>query len=101
MPHTKAHFANEYAEWFKSARRWDEAFAKFQHAFDIAGLADEAAQPALKARALRGMSFTRSELGKFDEAEKFLRRSMEFEPDNPAARHELEYIAEQRGKPKT
>ena len=42
--------------------------------------------------ALRGLGFTLIELGKLDEAESAFRRSLELDPDNDLAQHELRYI---------
>jgi tetratricopeptide (TPR) repeat protein len=44
------------------------------------------------ARALRGQGVQLIDLGRPDEAEAVLRRSLELEPDSEVARHELEYL---------
>lgn len=54
------------------------------------------ASPAQKARALRGQGITLIDLGRLEEAEQALRRSLEVEPDSRSALHELGYIAQLR-----
>ena len=54
-----------------------------------------------KGRALRGQGISLIDLGRLDEAEQALRRSLEVEPENQNALHELGYIAhlrEQQGE---
>lgn len=91
-----AHYLNEYAELVKSRREWQKSYDIFAKAQDIAELYPEAGRKAVAARALRGMGFNKIELGDLDEAERLFRRSLEFEPGSPAARSELQYIAQQR-----
>lgn len=50
------------------------------------------APPSSKARALRGQGVQLIDLGRLDEAEDLLRRSLALEPGSEVARHELEYI---------
>ncbi|MBM3749503.1 MAG: tetratricopeptide repeat protein [Acidobacteria bacterium] len=49
-----------------------------------------------KGRALRGQGINLIDLGRLDEAEAALKRSLEVEPENPNALHELGYIAHLR-----
>lgn len=54
------------------------------------------ATPGQKGRALRGQGINLIDLGRLDEAEQALSRSLEVEPDNQNAPHELGYIAHLR-----
>ena len=91
-----AHFLNEYAEWNKMAGKWQLAHDLFAESLEKADLAESENKAAFKARALRGMGYTEIELGQLDEAERHMRESQKYEPDSPAAQHELDYIASMR-----
>lgn len=93
-----AQYAAEYAEWYKAARQWQRAGELFAKALDIAELADDARKPALKARALRGIGYVAIEQGRLDDAERNMRESQKLDPNNPAAKAELDYIASLRAK---
>jgi tetratricopeptide (TPR) repeat protein len=54
------------------------------------------ASPQQKGRALRGQGINLIDLGFLDEAEAALKRSLEIEPENQNALHELDYIAHLR-----
>jgi len=96
-----AHFLNELAEWYKSARQWQRAHDLFAEAVETSEYADEKNKGAFRARGLRGMGFTEIEMGKLDEAERHMRESQKYEPDSAAARQELDYIASLRKRPST
>lgn len=91
-----AHFLNEYAEWYKMAGQWQRAHDLFAEAVEKSELANDPEKAPYKARALRGMGFTEIELGKLDDAESHMRESQKYDPDNPAVRQEIEYIARLR-----
>ena len=92
------HFLNELAEWHKSARNWDKSYELFEKARDLSqgGLADEV--PEIVARSLRGMAYSLIEQRQFARAKELLLESKEFDPDNPAAQIELDFIASQEAK---
>jgi Flp pilus assembly protein TadD len=87
----------ELGEWHKNRREWDQAYARFKKAEEVAGLAssEERRKPE-RARALRGMGFVLIEQGKLDEAEKMFRKCLEIDPGDQGAKSELQYISEQR-----
>jgi Tfp pilus assembly protein PilF len=91
-----AHYANEYAELYKSRRDWKTALALFNRAWDVAGKDPAGPDAGAAARALRGIGYSEMMLGNLEEAEKKFRQSLEFEPGNPAAGIELSYIARKR-----
>ena len=90
---SNAHFANEYAELFKSRRQWQQSYDLFAHAYDIADKNPKGPDAKVAARALRGMGFNKIELGQFDEAQKLFQQSLSFDPNNEVAINELKYIA--------
>jgi tetratricopeptide (TPR) repeat protein len=70
-------------------KRHDEALACYVRA----ALAREWAPASYVGRALRGQAVQLIDLGRLDEAEASLKRSLDYEPNNAAAQNELEYIA--------
>lgn len=96
-----AHFTNELAEWHKARRQWQRAYDLFREASNSADEADEQSRNSYKARALRGMGFTRIETGDLNEAEALFKASLKLEPGSNAAISELEYIRSLRGTPNT
>lgn len=94
-----AHFINEYAEWYKPQRDWKKSYALFERAWQTVDRDVKGRDRKIAARALRGMAFNLIELGDLDQAEHFLKLSLEYEPEAAAkVRGELDYIAEQRAK---
>jgi tetratricopeptide (TPR) repeat protein len=69
-------------------RRRGEALDCYRRAADIRPWAP----PSVVARALRGVGFSLIDLGELDRAEEAFRESLELDPDNATARHELEII---------
>jgi len=92
------HYMNEYAEWYKNEKQWQKAFDLFKEAESRALLSASAANTNPHARALRGMGFCLTELGKLDEAEAKFNESLKFQPDSEAARSELVYIKQLRAR---
>lgn len=91
-----AHYANEYAELFKSRRDWRTSLALFTRAWSVVDRNPAGPDAGLAARALRGIGYNEMMLGNLDEAERRFRQSLEFEADNKAARVELGYIARKK-----
>lgn len=88
-----AHFANEYAELFKARRAWPESYAEFAHAWAIVDKAPTGPDAKVAARALRGMGFTKGQMGQYDEAARLLEQSLQYDPASEIARAELGNIA--------
>jgi tetratricopeptide (TPR) repeat protein len=88
---------NQYLSFEKVAALQGQR--RFQEAADILqGLIDN---PGLtltldRDRAYRNLGVVLIDLNRLDEAEAALNESIRLEPNNPAARHELEYIADLR-----
>ncbi len=93
-----AHFMNEYAEWHKTNRHWQQSYDLFEKAKGIAEFSEESFRKEVEARSLRGMGFNLIEMGKLDEAEKLFEQSLKVLPNNSSALSELQYIKEQRAK---
>lgn len=98
MAPSNAHFLGELAEWHKSRRDWDAAFALFQRAEAASAFSPPDSETFDKSRAMRGQAFILVERGKLDEAEKLYRACLKLDPDDRKSKAELQYIAEQRGK---
>lgn len=86
----------ERAEWYKSRRKWKEAYEGFEDARSWASLADDDVKVGWEGRAIRGMAFVRIEQGKLDEAERLLGEALKLNPADKRAREELELIASLR-----
>ncbi|SFF85166.1 hypothetical protein SAMN05518801_102197 [Novosphingobium sp. CF614] len=93
MAPDNAHYANEYAELFKSRREWRKSYDLFAHAWDVVDKDKAGPDAAIAARALRGMGYNRIEMGAFEEAERLFRKSQEYDPNSEVAKSELGYIA--------
>jgi len=93
-----AHYLNEYAEWWKSARKWQKSYDLFAQAAGLAALQPPDVRNKRHARSLRGMGFNLIELGRLDTAESIFNQSLKLEPDSQAAANELAHIKEQRAE---
>ena len=96
MAPTNAHYANEYAELYKSRREWAESYRLFARAWSVADKTPGSPDASVAARALRGMGFNKMQLGDYDAAEELFRRSQAFEPDSLAAKAELGHLARRK-----
>jgi tetratricopeptide (TPR) repeat protein len=72
------------------------AMATFVQAEAAAAFSPEEVKVAEQTRALRGQAFLLTDNGHLDEAEAKYRKCLELNPDDTAAKEELEYIAKQR-----
>jgi tetratricopeptide (TPR) repeat protein len=86
------HLWCEMGHLLQLLRRHEEALQSYQRAESVRAWAS----PQQKGRALRGQGINLIDLGRLDEAEAALKRSLEVEPENPNAQHELGYIAHLR-----
>lgn len=91
-----AHYANEYAELFKSRRDWSMSLALFARAWDIVDKNPAGSDASLAGRALRGMGYNEMMLGNLEEAERKFEQSLEFEPGNETAHIQLGFIARKK-----
>ncbi|EZP84782.1 Diguanylate cyclase/phosphodiesterase [Novosphingobium resinovorum] len=91
-----AHFANEYAELFKSRRDWQGSYDLFAKAWAVVDKSTTGKDARIAARALRGMGFTKAAMGQYDEAEKFYDQSLQYDPKSEIARVELSNISRRK-----
>jgi tetratricopeptide (TPR) repeat protein len=87
-----SHFLGERAEWYKSRRDWDDAYAEFSTASEAAQFSPDDMKSFDQRRAWRGMAYVRIEQRKLDEAEALLRKCVELDPTDEKANSELKYI---------
>ncbi len=87
-----AHYLAERAEWYKSRREWDKAYEAFESASDAAEFTEDDQKPTEKARALRGMAFSRIEQGRLDDAKGLLTQALKAKPGDEKVLQELDYI---------
>lgn len=92
MAPDNAHFANEYAELFKSRRDWTMAYALFEKAWNVADKTMGGPNADLAARALRGMGYAQEKMGHLDAAHDLIARSLQFEPASEAGRVQLAHV---------
>lgn len=86
------HLWCEMGHLLQLLRRHEDALQYFQRAESVRPWAS----PQQKGRALRGQGINLIDLGRLDEAEAALKRSLEVEPEHQNALHELGYIAHLR-----
>ncbi|WP_159978318.1 MULTISPECIES: lipopolysaccharide assembly protein LapB [unclassified Novosphingobium] len=91
-----AHFANEYAELFKSRRDWQKSYDTFAQAWAVVDKATGGPDASVAARALRGMGFNKAQLGQYDEAQQLFTQSLQYDPKNEIALAELGNIARRK-----
>lgn len=87
-----AHYANEYAELFKSRREWQKSYDLFERAWTIVDKNPAGPDARIAARALRGMGYNMVGLGNLAQARELFLKSQEYDPDSQAARIELSHI---------
>ena len=101
MDPLNAHFINEYAEWFKPQRRWQQSYDLFLRAWRTVDHDKQGPNRRVAARSLRGMAFNLIELGDLKEAERLYRQSLDYEPEAAAkVQGELDFIADVQAKRK-
>ncbi|HUD30680.1 MAG TPA: tetratricopeptide repeat protein [Novosphingobium sp.] len=93
MAPTNAHFANEYAELFKSRRDWQASYDGFARAWSIVDKATAGPDASVAARALRGMGFNKAAMGQYEEAKALYTQSLQYDPKSEIALAELGNIA--------
>lgn len=93
-----SHYLSELAYAYQTLRRFDESLALYRQAETDATFANEGNQDFQRGRALRGIGFDLVELGRWDEAAEAYRKALKINPDDQAAKGELEYIAQNRPK---
>jgi tetratricopeptide (TPR) repeat protein len=98
MAPLNAHYVNEYAEWHKASRNWQQAIDMFRKAMSLTEFAPADYQDQFRARSLRGVGFSLIELGNLDDAEAAFKESLTLQPGNTVALAELEYIGQLRAK---
>jgi tetratricopeptide (TPR) repeat protein len=92
MAPMNSHYLGERAEWYKSRKDWQHAYAEFAQAEAAADLSPDDWKSFDRRRAWRGMAYVRIEQGKLDEAEMLLRKCLALDPTDAKAQHELDYI---------
>lgn len=91
-----AHYANEYAELFKSRRQFQQSYDLFARAWSVVDKDTKGPDAAIAGRALRGMGFNLIELGRLEEARKMFVESLSYDPANTGAKTELDFIAQRQ-----
>lgn len=92
-----AQYLIEYAYTVRLNGRLDKALDLYKQAEKLASkLPDKGIAAHWQAAALRGQGYAYIDLQRWDEAAKAYQRSFKYEPDNPLARSELQYIEEHR-----
>jgi CHAT domain-containing protein len=89
---TRPQMLCEKGEILKGLRRFDEALACYRVVTAASGWVPD----SQKARAYRGQGFALIEMRRLEEAESAFHESLNIEPDNENARHELRYIEDVR-----
>jgi tetratricopeptide (TPR) repeat protein len=85
-------FLIEKGKALSMMQKHEEALACYEAAFNHPGVV----KATLRAVALRGKGVQLIDLNRLDDAEEAFRKSLELDPNNPVAEHELKYIAQLR-----
>ena len=94
-----AQYLSELGQMFQNEKKWDKALEIYQKAEDGAqNTASPASKTYLLGRAMRGIGYSLTELGRFDEAEAKYRKCLELDPNDRKAAGEIEYIRKLRAK---
>ncbi|MBU6207887.1 MAG: hypothetical protein KGQ42_09390 [Alphaproteobacteria bacterium] len=96
MAPTNRQYMDEYAEWLKAGHHWNDAYDHFEQASNMTDFHDDKNGKVHLARAIRGMGFCLTELGRLNDAEAKFNESLKIVPDSPAALNELKYIQHMR-----
>lgn len=91
-----AHFANEYAELFKSRRDWQRSYDLFAGAWAIVDKSTAGPDAGVAARALRGMGYNKAQLGQYDQAAALYEQSLRYDPGSKVAQVEMGMIAKRK-----
>ena len=93
-----AHYLSELAYAYQAQKKWQLSYDLYDRA--ATGAALEEGDPRNKSlrRAWFGMAFDLVELGRLDEAEKWLVKCLEVAPDDQNVKTELKYVREQRAQ---
>ncbi|MCP9222935.1 tetratricopeptide repeat protein [Erythrobacter sp. LQ02-29] len=87
----------EYGYLLAQSGRPEEALAQYRQAIDALELqSDDIDKQHWSAVAQRGIGYALIDLKRWDEAEAAYRKSLDHDPDNAVAQHELEFIARER-----
>lgn len=107
MDPDNTHYLNELGEWYKTGRQWEKSLELFTRASETHDLSLDFLDDKTEAkrvrndrlcRSYRGISFSQSELHRWDEARAALEKCLAIYPNDPGSLNELTYIAEQSGK---
>ena len=96
-----AHFLNELGFAYQQQRNWQKSYDTFARAADATATSEPDRVTTEKTRAWRGMGYARVEQGRYDDAEKLYRQCLQLDPDDARAKNELQYVTEQRNRPRT
>lgn len=90
---------NERGYYYQREKNWQAAAADFEKAAESSQLIEEpAVRQKMSAAAQRGLAFTLTERGRWQEAEAIYQKLLKEDPQDERSRHELEYIRQQRAK---
>jgi tetratricopeptide (TPR) repeat protein len=107
MDPDNSHYLNELGEWYKTGRQWEKSLEVFTRASETRDLSLDYLDNKAEAkrirgdrlcRSYRGISFSQSELRRWDDARAALQKCLTIHPNDPGSLNELAYIAEQSGK---
>jgi tetratricopeptide (TPR) repeat protein len=96
-----AHYLSELGYAYQSQKKWQLSFDTYARAADLAKREPVDEQKKSLRRAWFGMAFDLVELGRYDEAEKLFNKCLEVAPGDDKVLNELQYLKEQRARPKS
>jgi tetratricopeptide (TPR) repeat protein len=87
-----AQFLAERAEWFKSRKNWEKAYAEFEAASTAAEFSPDDSRSFEQRRAWRGMAFARIEQGKLNDGRELLKKCLKLDPSDDKCEREFGYV---------
>lgn len=91
-------YRSELGNYYQQKKDFVKALATFNEALSASDLSPDPLKVSEKTRALRGIGYSMSELGRYDEAEAAYRKALLLNPNDKGSQAELLYIARKRGK---
>ena len=95
-----AHFLVELGQTYRVTKEWDKMLARCNDAATATALTPEEDRPREQGFAWRCQGYALTEQGEWDKAEARYRDCLRVDPNDDKAKHELQYIAEQRARPR-
>ena len=93
MAPNNSNFLNDLADHYRGRSQFERALGYYTRAEALASVAPEVTRNTIHGRSLRGMALSKIDLGDMNEAERLLRESLRYSPNNKSALAKLAELA--------